>query len=190
MKTIKVKIFGIKPLLMHNVRLANPLDIHAQKLAEVTKKRSKTTDDYQLISKLEFEGGIYFDADEGPYLPDGHLMKCICDGGKKEKLGKAMRSSVFVRTPINPLIYDGPRDVKGLYKAGFYDMRCIGVNQSKTVRTRPRFNTWAVAFDVEYDETLVDAINVRRAIEHAGKVEGIGDYRPRFGTFELETFNG
>lgn len=189
MKTIRVRIRGSQPLMLHNVRLANPLDPHTQALSELTKKRKKTLDDHKLISKLEFEGGLYHDETEGPYLTDGHLLKCIQEGAKKEKLGKAMKSAIFIRTGVNPLVYKGPRDIKGLYAGGFYDQRCVGVQKSKTVRTRPRFYNWSVEFSIQYDETLVDPMQIKRAIVHAGKVEGLGDYRPRYGTFELESFD-
>lgn len=189
MKTLKIRIRGNKPLLQHNEQLANPLLKASRDLAEITKKRSKTLDDHQLIAKLEFAGGIYCDEKIGPYVPHTQLLRCIENGAKKEKLGKTMRSALSILTEKIPIVYDGPRVPQKLYEVGFYDQRCVGVNQAKTVRTRPRFNEWELAFELEYDETQVDEINVRRAIEHAGKVEGIGDYRPRYGTFTLVSFD-
>lgn len=189
MRKITIKIRGLKPLLMHNERLANPLEQTAINLAEISKKRSKTLDDHRLLSKLEFIGGIYHDPKNGPYVPSKWVLKMIQEGATKEKKGKAMLSAVFIEKEELKLIYEGPTEIDKLYEAGFFDQRCIGVNQSKTVRTRPRFNEWSLVFELEYDETLVDAVNIKRALEYGGKVKGIGDYRPRFGTFVLEAFN-
>lgn len=189
MQTIGITLKGVKPLLMHNEQLANPLSSAARKLAEVSKKRNKTLDDHRVLAEYEFEGGIYHRPDIGPYVPDRWILKMIQNGAKREKLGKAMVPALFLDQAELPIVYDGPKEIKKLYAAGFFDQRCIGVNQSKTVRTRPRFNEWALEFDLQFDETLVDAAQIRRALEHGGKVEGIGDYRPRFGTFIVERFD-
>lgn len=189
MKKITIELQGKKPLLMHNVRLANPLDEYAIKLAAVSKKRGKTLDDHRALSKLEFVGGLYHSQKIGPYVPSKWLLKAIQEGATKEKMGKTMLSAIFIENEEIKLLYSGPSEIEELYEQQYFDQCCVGVNQSKTVRTRPRFNEWALKFELEYDETLVDPIHVRRALDYAGKVKGIGDYRPRFGTFKLEAFN-
>jgi hypothetical protein len=188
MKNIVIRIRGRQPLLMHNEQLANPLKDCAKALAEFTKKRNKTLDDHAAIAELEFKGGIYHDEKIGPYVPNSWLLKSIENGAKKQKLGKLFKAAVQIIDPMVPIIYEGPRKIKDLYVKGFWDQRCVGVQKAKTVRTRPCFQKWELQFDLEYDETLVDPGQIKRAIEHAGIVEGLGDYRPRFGTFALVDF--
>lgn len=173
---------------MHNEQLANPLKDCAKGLAEFTKKRNKTLDDHAAIAKHEFMGGLYYDEKIGPYVPNSWLLKSIENGAKKQKLGKLFKAAIQITNSMIPIIYDGPRKILDLYTKGFYDQRCVGVQQSKTVRTRPRFEEWELQFELQYDETLVDHAQIKRAVEHAGNVEGLGDYRPRFGTFDLVEF--
>jgi hypothetical protein len=54
------------PLLMHNERLADPIDPYTRWLAELTKKRTKTERDHEEIGRREFMGGGYWANDDGP----------------------------------------------------------------------------------------------------------------------------
>src|SRR5262249_49765792 len=49
---------GGSPLVMHNERLADPLDPFARDIAKVSKKRNKTEADHLEIARLEFLGGM------------------------------------------------------------------------------------------------------------------------------------
>jgi hypothetical protein len=189
MAVLKVKITGVKPLLMHNERLADPLDSYTLALAEVSKKRTKTQDDHRELSWREFEGSLYCDDKIGPYLPDTWIRASIISGAKKEKMGKTFTAGIVILDQKNPLIYKGPRTPRELYDGKFYDRRCVGVNNSKTARTRPCFREWSCEFTLMFEETLIDRANIDRALARAGQLEGIGDYRPVFGLYEA-TING
>jgi hypothetical protein len=183
MATLNIRFDGVKPLLMHNERLADPLDVHTRRLAEVSKKRIKTEDDHYELSWREFEGSLYYDDKLGPYLPDTWLRASIIGGAKKEKMGKTFAAGVVILQQKNPLLYEGPRTPKELYEAGYYDRRCVSVNSAKTARTRPCFHGWSCEFSLMFEETLLDRAHVERAITRAGQIEGIGDYRPVFGLY-------
>ena len=57
-----VTIEGIRPLLQHNGRLCNPLDVHTKALKAASKQRNKSDDDHMHTARVEFEGSMYFDA--------------------------------------------------------------------------------------------------------------------------------
>ena len=194
MATIQFHATGTSPLLQHNERLANPLDVHAREIAKVSKKRGKTIADHELLSKLEFKGGIYFDKELGPYVPGTWIDRALEQAGKIEKLGTAIKQSAHCvedriairlngKTPKQPTI-------DSLWQAGCYDQRCVGVQRKKTLRTRPCFKEWQLTFNVMYDETVLEEAQIMRAMQRAGERIGIGDYRPRFGRFTVETSNG
>ena len=52
-----IDITGTSALLMHNARLADPLDPITKEKAKVSSKRKKTEEDQELLSHLEWQGG-------------------------------------------------------------------------------------------------------------------------------------
>lgn len=182
--TLSVELIGVLPLLMHNERLANPLDPAAKKLKVITAKRKKTDDDLENLSRVEFEGGLYHDDKIGPFIPSKWILSMIRDGAKITKQGKdATRAIVLTETEC-PLLYKGPRDIEGLWKAGFYDRRMVGNQKARVLRTRPRFNKWSLPFTLQFDETVFDRVQIERILTTTGRMVGLGDYRPTFGRFE------
>ena len=186
MAQIRFRLTGTAPLLQHNERLADPLDEHARNMAKVSKKRQKTETDHHNLSRLEFEGSIYHDKDVGPYIPATWVERTLEESAKKEKRGTVFRCSSRCVEDKLPLLYKGPRDVPTLFEKKFYDRRCVGIQRSKTVRTRPCFDQWAAECTIYYDEKSMEQEEVIRAMDRAGELIGIGDYRPRFGRFTAE----
>lgn len=191
--TYSVTLRGIRPLLMHNGRLANPRDEHAKNLKSLTKKTNKSDDDYEDCSKAEFMGSLYYDNDLGPILPVDNLQAMVVEGARKRKLGKQMEALVEVVEPEKcagyKLVYQGPRDPEGLYADdAFVFIKQARVGQSRVMRTRPRFPKWEVTFQIEVMEGGPDEEQVREALQDAGLFVGLGDWSPRYGRFELAAF--
>lgn len=190
MQWMKLKLIGKRPLLMHNIRLANPMDKMTRALSEITQKRKKTLADHELIAAREYEAGIYHDAGIGPYIPAAQVDKMIEEGGRGEKLGKSIRATVRCMEQQIPLLYEGKRDMKWLWDNKFYDQRAIGVGGSRTIRTRPKFEEWSIEPTIYFEETIVNPSALIRALERAGSLVGLGDYRPRFGLFSVRQLDG
>lgn len=186
MAHVQFKLTGTAPLLMHNEQLANPLNPVARELSKIAKKRNKTEADYELLAKMEFKGGLYFDDEIGPYVPGTWVDKTLEVAGKREKLGSTMKAYARCVEDRMPLEYDGPRTIDKMWDKGFYDMRCVGVQQRKTLRTRPCFKDWSITTTILYDESALDRDQIIRTLERSGLAVGLGDYRPRFGRFTLE----
>lgn len=183
MLTATLTLKGEAPLVMHNARMADPLDEHARKLASLTGKRGKKLEDHELIARVEFEGGLYIDPDVGPYLPGENILKSLVEGARLTKRGKEVERAVVLNIDVVPLIYDGPRDVQGLYDAGFLYRKTVGVGKSRTVRTRPKFDEWAVSTDIYIDASRLDLSDVEAIADAAGAYIGLCERRPRFGRF-------
>ena len=182
-----LKIEGLAPLLMHNARLANPLDTIVQAKKPIAAKRTKTDDDHALLSKYEFLGGLYIDADAGPYLPAENIERCIRDAAAMTREGKKVQRGLFIETSVNPLIYDGPRDPEALWDHGGFTHSTTIVNSGpsagRVLRTRPVFHEWAVECVGTADENMVDMRSLRDYLDKAGAYVGLCDWRPRYGRF-------
>jgi len=187
MKTTEIKIRGLTPLIMHNGRLSDPLDENTQALARLTSKRNKTLDDHRAVSKCEWYGGLYVDADGAPCLPGEVIEACLVEGAKKYKLGKAAKGGVIVEGNY-ALKFKGPKDPDKLWADGAYLKRAsVKIGTNRVIRSRPIFAEWAVEFDVQWDPKIIkDETTVLEIVDAAGQ-SGIGDWRPKFGRFEIDS---
>lgn len=184
--TITTTWTGIRPLILHNGQLADPLNKYSRMLKNVTSKRKKTDSDHEEMARIEFEGGLYWEEGVGPIMPSDCIEATICAGAKKSRIGKDVQAAVFVKDDTVKIEYDGPRTIEGLWKdrARFVMRKAVKVSTAKIMRTRPMFPTgWSITFTVEFDDSIVNAENLKKAMIDAGALVGICDWRPRFGRF-------
>lgn len=190
MEELKVRITGKAPLLLHNGRLADPTDEVAREMKKITSKRSKTDDDHLELSRLEFIGGMYTDENNEPCIPGEVLESCLKSGAKVAKNGKKIAAGAIVSEYTVPLQYSGPRDIDSLWAdKRFVHRSGVKVGQARVIRTRPKFDKWACEFTVEYQPEVIDREDIVRAIEDAGNLKGLCDYRPRHGRFNVEVLS-
>lgn len=191
------------PLVMHNPRLADPLDPFTREIAKISKKRGKTEADHLEIALLEFVGGMYHDgADEwlrknkqvdevallgdptaasgvfAPYAPADWIFRTVQAAAKQHKLGRAIERGLTPVTLKNPLTYDGPTDIHELWESGRFALRkSVGIQSSRTIRTRPIFIDWQVECEFELDLNIIDPDKIDQFAVESGRYFGIGDYR-------------
>lgn len=178
-------------MLMHNERLADPLNPYTRWLAELTGKTKKTEADQEEIARREFLGSGYWDIDEGPegrieipVIPTWNIIRCCQAGATRQKLGKHIVRALVPTSTYTALVYDGPTDARELWKAGtFHNRKGVVISGRRTMRTRPCFTDWSVEADLELDLTVLDPDKVNEIARDAGKYEGLGDNRPVFGRF-------
>lgn len=186
MDIIKIRITGSSPMLMHSDRFANPLDPATKQHKELTGKRKKTDEDHEAIARSEFIGALYIDRD-GPYLPSMNVDACLVDAAKMFKLGRHAKRAMMVLEDKIPLEYSGPRTAEALANdPNFIDARSVRVSTARLTRYRPRFNEWKATFSLAYDAAQINFNEVRQIVENAGRLIGLGDFRPRFGRFTVE----
>lgn len=180
-----ITLTGTAPLLMHNSRLANPLDPAAKAVKRLTGKRGKTDDDYEELARVEFAGGLYLDSDIGPYIPSDNIARCIFDSAKLSKMGTKVTRGVFITSEINPLVYKGPRDEQALWDAGWRHLASVKNpgQSSRVMRCRPWFPEWRVQAEGKLDASVLELDDLVRIADTAGSLIGLGDWRPRFGRF-------
>jgi hypothetical protein len=185
-----IRLTGTEALLMHNVRLANPLDPMAKELKLLTGKRTKTDEDHEAIARAEFLAGLYYDDIAGPYIPADNLWRALWDAAKKSKSGVMVKEGLFISTTVNPLGYDGPRGAEDLWEdkdGRFRHYASAKVGMQRVNRTRPMFPVgWTVEADGMLDTGILDLEKLRGIAVTAGSLIGLGDWRPRFGRFTAE----
>lgn len=184
MAEIMVTLLGKAPLVVHNGRMADPLNDHAKRLKKLTGKTKRTDSDNALISRTEFEGALYYDEEHGPFIPGENVHKCFVEAGRLRKLGKELERSLIVVREILPIQYEGPREISELYEQGFLYRKSVTVDRGKrAMRTRPRFDEWSISAPFVLDTNRLDVDMFEPIVLDAGEYIGLGERRPTFGRF-------
>ena len=187
LEIIKFEIKGAAPLILKNGQTADPGNKWAKAIKKVSGKRNKTDDDYAELSHLEWLGALYLDEKGRICIPANNLLGCVLKGGKQFKLGPKINAGVFEREEFTELRYDGPNDPEKLFKnKRFVDSRLVVVQRARIVRTRPIFREWGLTVALNVNTDVIDVADVEQSVVRAGEVIGMGDYRPRYGRFEVE----
>ena len=188
MKTATFNIRGVAPLLMHSARLSDPLEPLTKQLAEITAipSKKKTLAHHGEMARIEWLGGVYSDTGGRPMIPAENLEALIRGGAKKKRMGKDVEAGL--RVDGDALVkYTGPKTIDKLVDdPSFYFRASIKVGQARVMRTRPIFRQWSLKFSVLFDEDIIStADTVRTFLKLASSRVGLGDWRPRYGRFEV-----
>jgi hypothetical protein len=168
---INVTIRGTAPLLMHrfddNQDGAKPRKSGMQYNKEEDSKKALYTDkDGNIVQPaLNIERAMIQAA-------TNYLLK-----GKKT-FKDAFKGGIFVEPILIP------------HKMPSWeiDLQSVVIQRSRVMRSRPRFDKWELDFQIlNIDERITPNI-IKSALDDAGKFIGIGDYRPRYGRFEVVKF--
>lgn len=191
MEQLELHLTGIAPMLMHAPRTVNPLDEITVEIKGYTSKRKKTEEDHRTIARLEWEAGLYHDSALGPYIPSANVEICLRDAGKITRQGTAVTRGVIVSEDKLPLVYTGPRGTNGhgtqeLWDANYKDIRRVGNQQNSIMRCRPMFPSWSIKVPILLEPSILDRRDLLELADRAGRMIGLGDYRPRFGRFTVE----
>lgn len=199
------KITGLTPLIMHSGQTADPLNQFSKAMKKISGKRGKTDEDGAVLSNLEWWAGLYLSS---PAIIDGELVRSaegsrlilpshildsvIREGARKLKLGKQASAGAIVESDA-VIEHDGPKSIDKLSLDPRFTFRCaVKVSTSKVIRTRPIFPTWSATVSVQIDESVLEVAQVQQSLDAAGKLVGIGDWRPgaprggNYGRFVVE----
>lgn len=155
----------------------------------ISGKRAKTDADYEELARIEFLAGLYMSA-EGPIIPNTVIDAMIVNGAKKRKEGPAAKSGCFCLDHAR-LDYDGPRTPDALWADEQFRFSAgVRVQQSRVMRMRPQFPTWAATVNVNIEDSLVSPSQVDEWMRIGGVQIGLCDWRPQFGRFTSQRING
>lgn len=141
----------------------------------------------------EWKKTIYYKEEIGVYLPASTIEACFKNAAKQFKVGrgtatKYVDSGVFCMDEYLPFLVNGS-PIKTLDDERItIDKRTVKNPNSKgrNLRYRAKFDQWESEFKliVTADDYLDEKL-LHEIIDYGGKYVGVGDYRPRFGRFEL-----
>ena len=95
---MKIKLTGIRPIILHNGLLADPTNpIVLQQKAITAKKAKKTDADNLELARLEWFGGLYLSESGRICIPCDNIERCIQQGGQKQRIGKDVQAGVLSR---------------------------------------------------------------------------------------------
>jgi hypothetical protein len=191
-----IQLQSTAPLLMHNIRLANPRDEITKKMKLISSKQKKTEEDLDALAKLEFMGSMYWAPNIGLYVPSTNVEKAFIEGARLTKAGKKVERGFMIGTPQIALVSNGVRHGTGknatpltpeeLWNEDeFVLTTAVRVMSNRVMRTRPMFAEWKLNFNAELDIKVLDHEELIDIIEAAGSMIGLCDFRPKYGRFEL-----
>lgn len=171
MTTLDVVIKGTRPLLMHSTR--------AMLMPKNNKVKSSEHDPNQ-----EAADCLYLNDAKKICIPSMAVLSAMRKAAtqlKKAGAGKkTLKDFVYSGLQVEPDMIELP-DQK--YEV---DIRPVVIQRSRIMRARPIFKHWGITFQINIiDEMTWDAGMVRQVLEEAGKYQGLLDFRPLFGTFEV-----
>lgn len=178
-ETIKFQITGISPLLMHN-----PSGMKRSDGTSINKKKIPTAED-------EAEAGVYRDA-KGIVFPVIGFRSALLYAVSGKKVGKRSARNVIAASVFNcdefTAIID-PSSGKPV-KEYVIDSRRAVVQGNGIIRSRPRFNAWALVLRLDIDTDLIAVQVVLENLNEAGLLAGVGDFRVEkrgwFGRFKAK----
>ena len=175
MKKYKVTIEGISPLLMNRP---------SQLIGDISKDKKG----FQNKPEEEAKNRLY-EIKGKLYQPATHLQGALIEAGKHKKVvgkGKSTYSKIVgYAVEINPF--------EIIHKKQKWEVfSVLAVNPTTRGRNlvhRPMLREWEIEFEVTFDDTEIPPSIVKELFDIAGRIVGIGDWRPakkgRFGKFHV-----
>jgi len=176
MKTYKIKIAGTTPLLMNRPSML---------IGDISKANKPLTSDY----KGQAESKLYANDKGKLYQPATHLRGALIEAGKHLKVvgkGKATYSKI-----VGYAVQIEPYEIEHK-KQDWEVFTCLAVNPSTKGRnplSRPMLKDWEIEFEIVFNESEIAPQIMKELFDIAGKIVGIGDWRPAkkgfYGKFQV-----
>jgi hypothetical protein len=173
-----VKIEGSAPLLMHRFITS------AEKPKEAKKQDRKG-----IVRDPEQEAkqAAYILPNGKLYQPAEHIERAmvkagtsyIIPGAGKKTYKDAIAGGVFIEQ----------QEITHLIQKAVVDIRPVRVQNARIERARMRLDKWALEFSMVVTDERITPDTLKSILKDAGSFIGIGDYRPKFGRFEVTRFN-
>lgn len=203
MKTLKTKWTGIRPLVMSNprtVKVSDPFAIEARRLNAAMKAARKKGDENKMLElepqiiRNDWEASSYWDEAESKFfVPDTLLLASIRGGAAAAKKGKDIERAVIITETQAFIETESTKSLDLAFKNMAFRLECPCKIPPKTGslvwKCRCMVPTgWTLEFSIEFDDEIIAQKSLVEALTTAGRVVGIGGWRPKFGRFLVEIF--
>lgn len=184
---LAVTIRGTTALCMHSPQAADPLCEHPRykPFKKLSSKKQKTEEDHRELAEHEWYLSLYVNESGQLYLPGRGIEAALKDAAKRQKLGKKFNASVMVDDALLKFP-DMKMSIDELWASKRYFTRTgQKVNQARVMRTTPRFPEWSADLVITFMSTEVDEDKIVGALKDLGSINGMFEFRPHFGRFEI-----
>lgn len=174
---VRIEMVSTSPMMVHNGKLADPMNEWAIKMGRITDKGAKKTDADNLeLARLEWLGSLYVEGGK-IVMPTANIKKCLIEAAKVSRNGKDISRSLLPMSPSVPLEYDGPKDIDKLFEDKSFVDRSIVKVKGRVPRTRPIFRTWRLVSEWQLIESIFSFDDLERLANLTGLIEGINERR-------------
>lgn len=176
---IAIRVIGEGPLLTHN-----PAGMATQSDDAKRGKRIPSPED-------EAEAGAYRLEDGTLGIKGEAFIACInaAAGAFKTKNRGTMKSRLAHIRAVEELVPFTYASDGAAINSYAIDRRPVVVQKARVMRSRPQIDGWAATFTVIFDPVLVEQpLIILEILADAGSRIGVGDYRPRFGRFRVDSY--
>lgn len=192
MKTVKVKLKGVTPLLQHRFTEDELFGLLGAKSSKKKDKGEETP--RQIAEKYAYK------SDDGTfYIPTEYISGALTYVATEYKQKNSQRKSLkqIIKGVVSPsnisaqLFSD--EEMASPIKDFEVDVRKATNHQKGAVAVcRPRFDKWFTEIELQIDDDIVAAETVLEMLQDAGKRSGIGSFRVSkggiFGKFQVIKF--
>lgn len=177
---LHVVLRGVAPILLHGWNC----DAVQEKAKAAKGSKAKKSDD--------LESYVYRDDSGNLALPGTYLYAALCDAARyqqdprspRKSLKDLARAAIIVTTTRAP--FEPPRKTWD-----YEDQRRVTVQRNGVTRVRPALREgWQISFDmlITMPEYLPPDPQMQRLLADAGRLCGLGDFRPTYGRFGVVGF--
>ena len=199
-RRFEIAVTGASPLLLSNNLCSDPLSQASKDKKHFTSKRKKADEDHMSLRLIDWvysgywskpgsveiddvENAVNFDGFADLTLPSQNFARCLRNGATAFKLGKEVTRALIVDN--EPLIdYDGPKTAAEMVADSRFILTSPVVRMKTTNWvTRLILPQWNVNYQVTVDDERIAIADLERICQTAGRFEGLGTWRPRYGRF-------
>lgn len=172
----KVEIRGTRALLMNSCRC-----MVEDKLNKPSRGRE------ELSLKEEAEKLLYLDKEENIVIPSLCVLGCLRKSATNFKVPgrgkKTYKDFIYAGVRIEPenipLITENSWEV---------DLKPVVIGTARVVKAKPRFDNWELNFKMNILDVIITPTTLKEMLVDAGKFNGLLDFRPLYGLFEVTKF--
>jgi hypothetical protein len=181
-RKIEVEIKGVCSLIQHKMPIGKDSEEY-KKLTEILRKDSDNAEAYTKQAELS----TYKDS-KGKYcIPAVHLEGAIIKAGPNFRVeGKGKKTykdymKAFIIFQPNMIVIEPQKYI--------LNRTFVRIGPSRILRTRPEFEEgWTAKFTLIVLDDTIPLTILKDVLEYAGQYVGIGDWRPKYGRFEVTLF--
>lgn len=169
-QVIEVEVKGIKPLLQND---------SFEESSEGKKKGQA------YIPKEEAEKRLILDGNDTICQKASHIEGSMI----KSAVDFKFEGRKTYKEPFKASVSVEPHFIPHENIKWVIDTQQVKIGSSRILRSRPRFDDWSLVFKIVNKDNRIQPLVIKSILENAGAYVGIGDYRPKYGLFEITKFN-